>query len=86
MLFDEDTPISLLEALRPDILVKGNDYRIEQVVGKEVVEAYGGRVELVPILEGHTALRPLPTRLSTKQNKKVCNDATTRGKHTVLGL
>ncbi|MGO9019941.1 MAG: D-glycero-beta-D-manno-heptose-7-phosphate kinase [Syntrophobacteraceae bacterium] len=54
VLFEEDTPLALIEALRPDILVKGADYRIEDVVGREVVEGYGGKVVLVPILGGYS--------------------------------
>ena len=49
-IFDEDTPLETLRASPPDILVKGEDYRKEQVVGRDVVEAAGGRVELVPLL------------------------------------
>lgn len=52
--FDEDTPLNLIDALKPDILVKGADYRVEEVVGREVVESYGGRVCLVEILQGHS--------------------------------
>ncbi|MBT1070651.1 bifunctional D-glycero-beta-D-manno-heptose-7-phosphate kinase/D-glycero-beta-D-manno-heptose 1-phosphate adenylyltransferase HldE [Pelotalea chapellei] len=52
VIFDEDTPLELITALRPDILVKGGDYTPEGVVGKEVVEAYGGRVELVSFVDG----------------------------------
>ena len=48
--FDEDTPLATIEAIRPHILVKGADYKVEQVVGREVVEAHGGRVALVPLL------------------------------------
>lgn len=54
VIFDEDTPIELIRAVRPDILVKGADYKPHEVVGKEVVEDYGGRVALVPLLEGHS--------------------------------
>ncbi|BBO79309.1 bifunctional protein HldE [Desulfosarcina widdelii] len=52
--FDEDTPLNLIDRLKPDILVKGADYRIEDVVGRDLVESYGGRVRLVEILEGHS--------------------------------
>ncbi|BCS99317.1 bifunctional protein HldE [Desulfoluna limicola] len=55
VIFDEDTPIELIRAVKPDILVKGADYTPEQVVGKDVVENYGGRVELVPLMEGHSS-------------------------------
>ncbi|MBI4582664.1 MAG: D-glycero-beta-D-manno-heptose 1-phosphate adenylyltransferase [Planctomycetes bacterium] len=51
-LFDEDTPMALLEALRPEVLVKGSEYRDGIVVGRELVESYGGRVELVEQLPG----------------------------------
>jgi D-beta-D-heptose 7-phosphate kinase/D-beta-D-heptose 1-phosphate adenosyltransferase len=51
-LFDEDTPLELITALKPHILVKGGDYTADGVVGKEVVEANGGRVELIPFVDG----------------------------------
>jgi len=54
LLFDEDTPLNLIRAIRPDILVKGADYRREDVVGGDVVESYGGRVRLVPLLAGYS--------------------------------
>ncbi len=50
--FDEDTPIELIRALEPDVLVKGGDYNVETVVGHEIVLAAGGRVEIVPTVEG----------------------------------
>lgn len=49
LLFDEDTPIDLIEALKPEVLVKGADYATSEVVGREVVEAAGGRVELIDL-------------------------------------
>jgi D-beta-D-heptose 7-phosphate kinase / D-beta-D-heptose 1-phosphate adenosyltransferase len=52
VLFDEDTPLELIRALKPDVLVKGGDYTIETVVGHEDVIAAGGRVEIVPTVEG----------------------------------
>jgi rfaE bifunctional protein nucleotidyltransferase chain/domain len=53
-LFDEDTPLELITALEPDVLVKGGDYEVDAVVGGGVVEAAGGRVEIVPFLEGYS--------------------------------
>ncbi len=50
--FGEDTPIRLIEEIRPDVLIKGADYTREQVVGHEIVESYGGRVELIDLVEG----------------------------------
>uniref|UniRef100_UPI00272E9D4C D-glycero-beta-D-manno-heptose 1-phosphate adenylyltransferase n=1 Tax=Geoalkalibacter sp. TaxID=3041440 RepID=UPI00272E9D4C len=52
VIFDEDTPLELIGALRPHILVKGGDYAPEGVVGKELVESYGGRVEIIPFVDG----------------------------------
>jgi len=54
IVFSEDTPIALIEALRPSVLAKGADYQKHQVVGHEIVEAYGGQVVLVPIKEGYS--------------------------------
>jgi D-beta-D-heptose 7-phosphate kinase/D-beta-D-heptose 1-phosphate adenosyltransferase len=54
VLFDEDTPLSLIKAFQPDALMKGADYRKEQVVGWEFVESYGGRVELIPLKQGYS--------------------------------
>jgi len=48
VLFPQDTPERLLHVIRPDVLVKGGDYRIDQVVGRQFVEGYGGRVVVVP--------------------------------------
>ena len=53
-LFDEDTPGDLVAALLPDVLVKGGDYDVEGVVGRETVEASGGRVVLIPLVEGRS--------------------------------
>ncbi len=53
-LFDEDTPLQLIEAIRPDVLVKGGDYRPDEVVGREIVEGSGGRLVLIPLVEGHS--------------------------------
>jgi len=48
--FEEDTPIDMIKAIRPDLLVKGADYRLDQVVGASFVQGYGGRVMLVPLV------------------------------------
>ena len=54
VLFAEDTPLALIEGLLPEVLVKGADYRVDQVVGREVVEAAGGRVHLADLAPGHS--------------------------------
>jgi D-beta-D-heptose 7-phosphate kinase/D-beta-D-heptose 1-phosphate adenosyltransferase len=54
IIFEEDTPLELVKAIKPDVLVKGGDYTIEQIVGaKEVIQA-GGRVVINPIIEGYS--------------------------------
>jgi D-beta-D-heptose 7-phosphate kinase / D-beta-D-heptose 1-phosphate adenosyltransferase len=47
--FDEDTPLAVLSEVKPQVLVKGGDYQVSEVVGRELVEAAGGRVEIVPL-------------------------------------
>lgn len=59
VLFDEPTPIKLIEALRPDVLVKGGDYAGQDIVGAEFVKSYGGRVHFTPFVEGLSATRLL---------------------------
>jgi len=54
VLFDEDTPYELIKAVRPDILVKGADYKPEEIVGYDVVTSYGGKVETVPLVVGYS--------------------------------
>ncbi|MGC8895032.1 MAG: D-glycero-beta-D-manno-heptose 1-phosphate adenylyltransferase [candidate division WOR-3 bacterium] len=52
--FSEDTPLELIKALKPDILVKGGDWREDEIVGAELVKSRGGRVIVVPYLEGYS--------------------------------
>lgn len=52
VVFEEDTPLELIKAIMPDVLVKGGDYTIEQIVGAKEVMAAGGKVIINPILEG----------------------------------
>ena len=53
-LFDEDTPRELVAELLPDVLVKGGDWALDEIVGRAEVEAAGGRVELIPFVEGYS--------------------------------
>jgi D-beta-D-heptose 7-phosphate kinase/D-beta-D-heptose 1-phosphate adenosyltransferase len=52
VLFEEDTPLQLIERLKPNVLVKGGDYRRDEVVGREVVESNGGQVLLIELVPG----------------------------------
>jgi D-beta-D-heptose 7-phosphate kinase/D-beta-D-heptose 1-phosphate adenosyltransferase len=54
ILFDEDTPLSLIESLAPDVLVKGGDYTRETIVGADFVESRGGAVYAIPLLPGQS--------------------------------
>ncbi len=68
VLFDEDTPLQLIQVLKPDILVKGKDYRLDQVVGRESVESCGGRVCLVPLLQGYSTTQIAEKIASTQKD------------------
>ena len=57
VLFATDTPVELIAAIKPDVLVKGSDYRIDQVVGRELVESYGGKVALVELVPDSSTTR-----------------------------
>ena len=52
VIFEEDTPLELLRRLRPDVLVKGGTYATDEVVGKEFVEGYGGKVCVTAKIDG----------------------------------
>ena len=54
ILFEEDTPLGLIQLLKPDVLIKGGDYTIDTVVGADFVQAYGGKTLLVPLEAGHS--------------------------------
>jgi len=53
-LFEEDTPDALIRQVKPDVLVKGGDYTLATIVGADYVQSYGGRVEIVPFVQGYS--------------------------------
>lgn len=53
--FSEETPINIIRALKPDILAKGGDYKIDTIVGNEIIKENGGEVVLVPFLDGFSS-------------------------------
>ena len=57
VIFDEATPLNLILAVQPDILVKGGDYAPENVVGASEVQSWGGEVKIVPLVEGFSTTR-----------------------------
>jgi D-beta-D-heptose 7-phosphate kinase/D-beta-D-heptose 1-phosphate adenosyltransferase len=54
VIFDEETPLKLIEALQPDVLIKGADYTVDQVVGADIVQHRGGRVVLADLTPGRS--------------------------------
>ncbi len=54
VLFNEPTPEKLIEQIKPDILVKGSDYKINEIAGREIVQKYGGKVVIIPLLPGYS--------------------------------
>ncbi|HLP27338.1 MAG TPA: D-glycero-beta-D-manno-heptose 1-phosphate adenylyltransferase [Candidatus Didemnitutus sp.] len=54
VIFGDDTPLTIIETLLPDVLVKGGDYTRDTIVGADVVEQHGGRVITIPLLEGRS--------------------------------
>ncbi|NOX36568.1 MAG: D-glycero-beta-D-manno-heptose 1-phosphate adenylyltransferase [Calditrichaeota bacterium] len=66
-LFEQDTPYELIREIVPDILVKGGDYKPDQVVGKDIVENAGGRVEIVPLVAGKSTSEVIE-RIQSKGN------------------
>lgn len=51
VLYDDDTPCNILRTIKPDIITKGGDYNVNEVVGKDIVEEYGGKVVLCPLVD-----------------------------------
>ena len=54
IIFAEDTPAKIIEALRPEVFVKGADYTVEQIPEAKIVQGYGGRIVLAELAEGHS--------------------------------
>ena len=65
VLFDEETPLNLIRAVRPNVLVKGEDYAEEEVVGAKEVRSWGGRVSLIPLVEGSSTTEILKRAIAS---------------------
>lgn len=57
VLFDEETPLNLIKQVKPDVLVKGGDWKIEQIVGSDFVMSYGGKVESLNFVDGKSTTK-----------------------------
>lgn len=66
VVFDEPTPLDVILASRPDVIVKGGDYNEESVVGAKEVKSWGGKVAIVPIVEGHSTTRLIERSMAGK--------------------
>lgn len=69
VLFAEDTPRELIAELHPDILVKGGDYRLEEIAGRKEVLSRGGRVEVIPFVSGYSTTDLLARIVSRQRGK-----------------
>ena len=74
IVFDEDTPAAVIARLRPDVLVKGTDYRMEDIVGKAEVEEMGGRVVRIP-LHGDLSTERMLREIAKRYNDLPLNGA-----------
>ena len=68
VIFDEENPLKIIKELQPDILVKGGDWPIETIVGREIVEKKGGKVISVPLMEGIST-----TNIIEEVKKRFCS-------------
>ncbi|MDP2798329.1 MAG: D-glycero-beta-D-manno-heptose 1-phosphate adenylyltransferase [Deltaproteobacteria bacterium] len=66
ILFSEETPYNLIEALKPDVLVKGSDWEEKDIVGADIVKSYGGRVVRIPLIEGASTTGTIERILGTR--------------------
>ncbi len=69
VIFEEDTPYELIGELRPDVLVKGADYKIEEIVGSDIVLGYGGKVVPVELVQGKSSTRIINSILKRYSEK-----------------
>jgi D-beta-D-heptose 7-phosphate kinase/D-beta-D-heptose 1-phosphate adenosyltransferase len=67
IIFGQDTPLELIKRVKPTVLVKGGDYRPDQVVGRELVESLGGKVVLVDLVPGFSTTRIVEKSRSRKR-------------------
>jgi D-beta-D-heptose 7-phosphate kinase/D-beta-D-heptose 1-phosphate adenosyltransferase len=70
VIFGEGTPRKLIERVRPDVLAKGATYAPEEILGHEIVERYGGKVEVIPLLEGSTTASEILARATRAMSRR----------------
>jgi D-beta-D-heptose 7-phosphate kinase/D-beta-D-heptose 1-phosphate adenosyltransferase len=65
VVFNEDTPLNLIETILPDVLVKGGDWSLDKIVGRDVVEKHGGKVQTISFLEGRSTTNTIKKIINT---------------------
>ena len=70
-IFDQDDPLDVITSIKPDILVKGGDWNLDTIVGREVVESYGGKVFALPLVKGVSTTQIIKTIASHYSDKKI---------------
>ena len=70
-IFNEDTPLELIKKTRPDVLIKGGDYSIDKIVGHEIVLAYGGQVQTIPLVRGRSTTTIMNRIIETNKQEGV---------------
>ncbi len=73
VIFEEDTPLELIKAIRPAILVKGADYSVDQVVGGDIIQSWGGKVVLAKLVEGQSTTATIARMNTAGTAKKISN-------------
>jgi D-beta-D-heptose 7-phosphate kinase/D-beta-D-heptose 1-phosphate adenosyltransferase len=68
--FPDDTPLEVIKELRPDVLVKGGDYKSHEIIGAEEVNSWGGQVEVIPFVEGYSTTKLESRILELYKSKK----------------
>ena len=71
IVFSEATPLHLIRELTPDVLVKGGNYKLEEVIGRKEVESYGGRVMLIPAIEAQSSSQTLIEEIAARYAEKL---------------
>lgn len=70
-IFDQDDPLDIITSVKPDILLKGGDWNLNTIVGREVVESYGGKVFALPLVKGVSTTQIIKTIASQYSSKKM---------------
>lgn len=79
IVFDENTPEKVIETVRPDVLVKGGDWQINEIIGADIVQGYGGQVHSLPLVDGFST-SSVVDKIRAEQKPKIAEDDTVIGR------